>query len=291
MKRGTPDHPKVLDLMTRLGLGRAHAVGVLELFWHWTARYAPAGDVGRWTDAALAAGCGWEGDPAELVEALVASRFLDRHDEARLIVHDWPEHADDAVRVALYRAVKFFADGTEPKPSRISKMERERLEERWSQARSTHKQAHAVRTKSAQPEPRQSPAPPEPRLTETSTGPAPQPGGKKALAAKATWLTPYADAWTERWGADSEPPIGEMLRPLGKARTRLGDADALERWRRFLKAADTSQWARPHRFLQGLGEWAPGATAKPRGNGRVIESAVDRNQAVLESMLRERGEV
>lgn len=28
------------------------------------------------------------------------------------------------------------------------------------------------------------------------------------------------------------------------------------RWGRFLAAAESSQWSRPSRFLQGLGEWA-----------------------------------
>ena len=122
MKRGTPDHPKVLDLQQRLGIGRALAVGLLELLWHWTARYAPAGDVGRWSDGALAAGCGWDGDPAALVSALVAARFLDEHATARLVVHDWREHADDAVHSALYRAVRCFVDGTEPRASRLNPM-------------------------------------------------------------------------------------------------------------------------------------------------------------------------
>jgi hypothetical protein len=47
MKRGTPEHPKTAHLMAALSIPRPYAVGILELLWHFTARYAPRGDVGR----------------------------------------------------------------------------------------------------------------------------------------------------------------------------------------------------------------------------------------------------
>jgi hypothetical protein len=98
MKRGTPRHPKTDHLMGLLRLERWAAVGVLESLWHFTAGYAPRGDVGRFSDAEIAAGIDWRGDPTQLTQALVQARWLDRCRCHRLRVHDWPEHADQTVQ-------------------------------------------------------------------------------------------------------------------------------------------------------------------------------------------------
>ena len=186
MKRGTPDHPKTLALQAALKCSRPAAVGLLELLWHWTARYAQAGDVGRWSNGALAAAVGWDGDPDALVAALVASGWLDEREDCRLYVHDWSHHADDAVKLALYRAVKTFADGTAPTAHRISAKERERLDGLWAQ------RAHNVPTPCAQPEPRRS----------LSLSPAN--GSKQATGARPTPAMPPAPAAPEL--PPPEPP-------------------------------------------------------------------------------------
>lgn len=94
MKRGGPTHPKTFNLAELLGIRRAHAVGILELLFHFTAQYAPEGDVGRYSDKRIAAAVDWHGSPVKLVSALVEARWLDPHPTARLAVHDWAEHAD-----------------------------------------------------------------------------------------------------------------------------------------------------------------------------------------------------
>jgi len=103
MKRGTPEHPKVSRLAKVLAVRRYVAVGLLEMLWHLTARYTPAGDVGKWSDEEIATALDWDGTPALLTQALVASGLLERHPDHRLIVHDWAEHADDAVKLLLKR--------------------------------------------------------------------------------------------------------------------------------------------------------------------------------------------
>lgn len=108
MLRGTPNHPKIILLAELLGVTRYAACGIAELLWHFTGRFAQEGDVGRWTDAAIAQACFWEGDPAQLVGGLTKARLLDESDEHRLVVHDWHQHADAAVRKALHRAGKRF---------------------------------------------------------------------------------------------------------------------------------------------------------------------------------------
>ena len=80
---------------------------------------------------------------------------------------------------------------------------------------------------------------------------------------KRTWLTPFGDAWSQRFGAESTPPWGEMAQHLKQPYAQLGGAELLARWVRFLAATERSQWARAARFVQGLGEWATLAPARP----------------------------
>jgi hypothetical protein len=108
MKRGTPDHPKLGRFAKVLGVRRYVAVGLLEMLWHLTARYTPAGDVGKWSDDEIATALDWEGEPGVLMRGFVSSGLLERHPDHRLIVHDWAEHADKAVKQLLTRQGKGF---------------------------------------------------------------------------------------------------------------------------------------------------------------------------------------
>lgn len=108
MKRGTPSHPKTLDLAIALAVKRWGAVGLLESLWHFTVSYAPSGDIGRHSDAAIARALDWDGEPAVLVRALVAHGWLDRCRCHRLRVHDWPGHADQTCKRALANAGASF---------------------------------------------------------------------------------------------------------------------------------------------------------------------------------------
>jgi 5-methylcytosine-specific restriction endonuclease McrA len=98
MKRAAADHPKIQRLQRRLSLTRFQAMGLLEAVWHFTGRYAPEGDIGRWADEEIAAWIEWTDAPEGLVEALVVCGWLDRDTTHRLLVHDWAEHADDPSR-------------------------------------------------------------------------------------------------------------------------------------------------------------------------------------------------
>ena len=109
MKRGTPDHPKTLRLMDALKLRRREAVGILELLWHWTAKFAPAGDIGKYSDRDIARAVDWDGDGSDLVNALVMSGFVDRCGKNRVVVHNWQRHADDGVKKYIARNKLSFA--------------------------------------------------------------------------------------------------------------------------------------------------------------------------------------
>ena len=106
MKRGGPNHPKTFAFAEAMGIRRAHAVGLLEMLFHFTAQYAPEGNVGRYSDKRIAAGMDWAGSPTKLVDALVATGWLDRSGSGATFVHDWFDHADASVHRRLARAGK-----------------------------------------------------------------------------------------------------------------------------------------------------------------------------------------
>lgn len=111
MKRGTPEHPKVAELCRLLNIGKAEAVGTLELLWHFTSKFAPQGDIGKYSDKAIAEAVAWQRPTGErgvtpeckLSEALVTAKWLDRCPTHRLLVHDWATHADQGVTKFLSR--------------------------------------------------------------------------------------------------------------------------------------------------------------------------------------------
>lgn len=74
------------------------AIGILERLWHTTANDAIRGDIGRLTNEDIAEAVGWHGDADLLVQMLVDCRWLDAHDEYRLVVHQWHEHAPKYVK-------------------------------------------------------------------------------------------------------------------------------------------------------------------------------------------------
>lgn len=109
MKRGTPDHPKFLKLCQVLRLQKYEAAGLLEMLWHFTAKWAPQGDIGKYPDSAIAEAVGWKRPTGakgvtpecRLSDALVDAEWLDRDTVHRLLVHDWPDHADQSVKRML----------------------------------------------------------------------------------------------------------------------------------------------------------------------------------------------
>lgn len=85
------------------------AIGILEAMWNLSAREAPQGNIGKLSDADISDALGWDGDPKRLIDALVESGWLERCcAEHRLIVHDWHDHADEAVKKALQRSKLSF---------------------------------------------------------------------------------------------------------------------------------------------------------------------------------------
>lgn len=106
MKHEAVGHPKMHDLAACLNLPLFAAHGILEMLWHHAGDYAPDGDIGKLKDSAIARAVDWRDDPAILIGALVDSRWLDRNERYRLLVHDWPDHAQEWVKKKLTRVQK-----------------------------------------------------------------------------------------------------------------------------------------------------------------------------------------
>jgi hypothetical protein len=117
MKRTAMGHPKLVGLAALLNVPQYAAVGIMESVWHFTAKHAITGNIGKWTDEEIAGQIGWEvGDAERLIEALVACRLVDHHSKHRLVVHDWHEHCDESVTKTLRNKHLSFAnrDPSEP---------------------------------------------------------------------------------------------------------------------------------------------------------------------------------
>ena len=107
MKREALKHPKMLDLACRLGTSREHAVGLVTCLLDWCIDFATAGDIGKHPDGAIAMACGMA-DAERFIQALIASRWLDKHPVHRLVIHDWPDHAERFVKSKLVAQREWF---------------------------------------------------------------------------------------------------------------------------------------------------------------------------------------
>lgn len=116
MKVNAFDHPKTKGLKAFLRCSRAQVIGHLELLWYFTAKHAPQGDIGKWSDDVIAEACDYTGvdlrDSGFFVRALVANGFLNTHPTRRYLVHDWPDHAPRWVLAQLKRANLAFIEPT-----------------------------------------------------------------------------------------------------------------------------------------------------------------------------------
>ena len=154
MKREAVHHSKMKRLCRKLNLDVWQAMGLLEAIWHVTARETPRGDIGKLSDEDIAIAIDYHDDVGQMITALIESGWLERNKQHRLVVHDWPDHAEDGVHMKIARARQFFIrQDTEgqtileaPKMSRLNAREREPLLEFYISTNNEIR-AHAVRTK------------------------------------------------------------------------------------------------------------------------------------------------
>ena len=106
MKRGAPDHWKMKELARLCRVpsqyGLPWANGVMERIWHYTAKYCIQGNIGKVPNEEIAEICCWPTKRADqLISGLLQSGWLDFSEKHRLLVHDWKDHCDEAVKKTL----------------------------------------------------------------------------------------------------------------------------------------------------------------------------------------------
>jgi hypothetical protein len=148
--RGTLTHRKTRRLAQALKIPACYALGVLEALWHVTGEQAPSGAIGKMSNADIAMEMFFDGDPDELVKALIESGLVDAHPEHRLVVHDWHNHSDDATNARLARTGHLYANGEMPRLTKFSLKEREAILSRFADLSA---QRRTTAHKSALPEP------------------------------------------------------------------------------------------------------------------------------------------
>ena len=108
MKLNALKHPKMLDFASRLDVTRPTALGHLELLWAFASEMAPQGNIGKWSDGAIARACDWMGDPQVFMQSLLQSGLIDADLTHRYVVHDWSDHAPGWVRAKLKKVGLYF---------------------------------------------------------------------------------------------------------------------------------------------------------------------------------------
>lgn len=103
-------HPKLDRLANKLGIKKVYALGVVSSLWLWTAKFAEDGDLSKFERFEIASGINWTKSADILIDALIATKFLDFENE-KLTVHDWAEYGlrilrQNRERQEIYRSKK-----------------------------------------------------------------------------------------------------------------------------------------------------------------------------------------
>jgi hypothetical protein len=119
------DHPKTKRAARLLGISTVALVGHLHFIWWRALEYAQDGNLAGYDPADIADWASWEGDPDQLIDALIQCRirpdkagFLERDVDGNLILHDWDRYAgklidERARRAAHARAMRAARDERE----------------------------------------------------------------------------------------------------------------------------------------------------------------------------------
>lgn len=84
-------HPKLYKLMEQLNMKRRDTLGLLGMFWSWSLKSAPSGDITEIPLRAIADATDWNKNPRVLLDALVKCHWIDKSEDGRLTIHDWDE--------------------------------------------------------------------------------------------------------------------------------------------------------------------------------------------------------
>jgi hypothetical protein len=182
---------------------------VLESLFHWARQYAIQGDVGKWSNARIADGIGWKGDPGKLIDMLIAAGFLDVHDDenVRLTIHDIEKHADNQWKQNLDDAGLKWWNGKRPRSGKSGRPKKISKTEKTSRKPPNNLQNLEVKPPKPEPEPE-----PEPNPKPKPTHSAPV-GDVEALPSNLQ-TTEFNDAWAawEKHRAEIRKPLKPTMR-------------------------------------------------------------------------------
>jgi hypothetical protein len=106
MKRGTDLTLKFKRLCRRLGWRTYQVKGLLQALWDFAVDNAVEGDIGKFSNEDICFGMDYEGNADEMIETLIAERWLDRNETHRLIIHDWIDHCEDWTKKKIIRRME-----------------------------------------------------------------------------------------------------------------------------------------------------------------------------------------
>ena len=115
MKRGTPNLIKFRKLSRALGWPQWKVVGLLESLWAFATENSPNGDIGKFDDETILLAIEYE-DDEDVIEALVATGWIDKDEDHRLIIHDWQDHCPQSVKRRINRRLQPKATKTKSQP-------------------------------------------------------------------------------------------------------------------------------------------------------------------------------
>lgn len=85
---GTLHHPRLYALADALGVSRAHALGILEALHHFADAWGPDRDITYVPIPFLCTSIGYDGDPTELMAALIKTAWVVRQGGSSRL-RDW----------------------------------------------------------------------------------------------------------------------------------------------------------------------------------------------------------
>ncbi len=87
------NHPKTKKMARKLGETIPSTIGRLHFLWWWAMDYAQTGDLSKFEPSDIADAVMWDGNPNEVLTALIESGFIDACEDGTLAIHDWNDYA------------------------------------------------------------------------------------------------------------------------------------------------------------------------------------------------------
>jgi hypothetical protein len=86
-------HPKVKKLSRLLKISKHEAIGYLVFLWSWCLEFAQDGNITKYEIEDISDGCEWEGEPEDLISALIDCKLIIKTEKNELLINDWSEYA------------------------------------------------------------------------------------------------------------------------------------------------------------------------------------------------------